>query len=200
MKKLLIILLFTSLILTCTYASPSEVDINGVEFKLPFKYQGGELKDNEYELKDTFSIECIDDNVPTAIGLWATESESSEDITIGYHPVRHFCQYNEYINAYHSHAYFVSGESAYEISWTGKQIDEDIEKLINNTPKSKIDADTFYTVLDKSVDIYKLQKIDKLNQEAEYNYLEAKYQFQSSQQKAPDDTRFKEILTTYHNK
>lgn len=199
MKKIFIILTVGLLIMGCAYASNSHVNINGIDFELPEKYQGGEEKNRGYELDNVFSIRCIDDNPINAIGLWAAEKDFSEDSNIAGHPVRHYFQYNQYVNGNHSHAYFASGESVYEISWTGSQIDRDIEKLIKNTPKSKIDDDAFYGALDKSVDIYKEVKKDQLNKDSEYNYLEAKYNSQVNQQK-PDDTRLKEILLTYYNR
>ena len=199
MKKTIIILTMVLLLAGCAYASNSTVDINGIEFEIPVKYQGGDIKANGYELNNTFSIRCVDNNVVDAIGLWAVEKEFSEDLNIGSHPVRHYCQHNKYVGGNHSHAYFASGDSVYEISWTGKEINSDIEKLIENTPESEIDDDSFYNALDKTVDIYKKLKKDKLNKEGEYNYLEAKYQSQSNQQQA-DDTRFKEILLTYYYK
>ena len=199
MKKIFIILSIGLLIMGCAYASNSHVNINGIDFELPEKYQGGEEKNRGYELDNVFSIRCIDDNPINAIGLWAAEKDFSEDSNIAGHPVRHYCQYNQYVNGNHSHAYFASGESVYEISWTGSQIDADIEKLIKNTPKSKIDDDAFYGALDKSVHIYKELKKDQLNKDSEYNYLEAKYNSQVNQQK-PDDTRLKEILLTYYNR
>jgi len=180
--------------ISCVCAAEN-VDINHVKFQIPEKYCNGELNNDEYKLDNIFSIRCIDDNVPKAIGLWASECESSEDLDIYNHPVRHFCQYNKHVDGNHSHAYFASGESVYEISWKGKEIDRDIEKLIKNTPKSKINEDDFYNVLDKSLDIYKEQKKDKLNQESEYNYLEAKH---SSQPDSDDDARFRQILFTYY--
>lgn len=128
--------------------------------------------------------------------MWATEKDFSEDITINNHPVRHFSQYNKYVGGNLSHAYFASNHSIYEISWTGKEINKDIEKLIENTLESEINDDAFYSALDESVNIYKQQKIDKLNQEAEYNYLEAKYHSQTHQEKS-DDAITKEILFTY---
>ena len=197
MKRIIITLSLMILLLGCCYATDSTVKINGAEFEIPPQYQGGEYNGNEYELDNTFSIRCVDDNVANAIGLWASESEFSEDLNINSHPVRHFCQYNKYVEGNHSHAYFLSGESVYEIAWKGKEINSDIEKLINNTQKSEIDDDAFYDALDISLDIYKEQRKDKLNKEAEYNYLEAKYQTQS-QQDNHGDTRFKQILYTYY--
>lgn len=194
MKKILLILLIATLLIGCVYATDN-IKINDIEFKIPEKYSGGELNDNQYRLDNIFSIRCIKDDIAKAIGLWASESESSEDLKIGNHPVRHFCQYNKYVDGNHSHAYFASGKSVYEISWKGNEIDSDIEKLIKNTPKSKINEDDFYNALDKSLDIYKEQKKDKLNQESEYNYIESKY---SSQKDSPDDTRFRQILFTYY--
>lgn len=197
MKKILIILIASLILLSCAYASTSSIEVNGIEFKLPEKYQGGDLDDDKYELDNVFSIRCIDDDVAGKIGLWAVEKDFSEDLNIDNHPVRHYCQYNRYVSGNHSHAYFASGESVYEISWVGSEIDSDIEKLIKNTPSSNIDEESFYKSLDESVKIYKQEKIEKLNREANYNYLEAKYSSQINHQKT-DDTRFKEILFTYY--
>lgn len=176
-----------------TYA----IDINGVEFDIPSQYQGGEMDDGEYDLDNVFSIRRVDDNVARAIGLWAEEQEFSEDTNIENHPVRHYCQYNPYVRGNHSHAYFVSGKSVYEIAWVGEEITSDIEKLIKNAPESEIDDDAFYSALDESYNIYKQDKIDRLNEDGEYNTLEAKYQ-SKTHQNTPDDTRFKEILYTYY--
>ena len=150
-----------------------------------------------YELDNIFSIRCIDSNVAQSIGLWASECNSSQDLNIDGHPVRHFCQYNKYAHGNHSHAYFASGDSIYEIAWTGKEIDSDIENLIKKTPPSKIDDDAFYDGMDLCLDIYKQQKIDKLNKDSDYNYLEAKYNSQLDQQEQ-GNTRLKEILLTYY--
>lgn len=193
MRKILIMLTLTIFLAGSTYA----IDINGVEFDIPSQYQGGEMDDGEYDLDNVFSIRCVDDNVARAIGLWAEEQEFSEDTNIENHPVRHYCQYNPYVGGNHSHAYFVSGKSVYEIAWTGEEITLDIEKLIKNAPESEIDDYAFYSVLDESYNIYKQDKIDRLNEDGEYNTLEAKYQ-SKTHQNTPDDTRFKEILYTYY--
>ncbi len=198
MKKVFTILVLSILIAGCVYAENNTIKINDVDFKLPDKYLDGDLKENSYRLDNIFSIRCIDNDTAKAIGLWAEENQHSNDLTIGNHPVRHYCQYNKYVNGNHSHAYFASGNSIYEISWVGDNINSDIEKLINDTPSSKINDDDFYDILDKSVEIYKQQKIDKLNQDGEYNYLESKYQSQYPQDSF-DDTRFREILLTYYN-
>lgn len=147
-------------------------------------------------MDNEFSIRCVDDDIIQAMGLWASECESSKDSNIDNHPVRHFCQYHQYVGGDHSYAYFASGQSVYEISWVGDKINSDIKKLIKNTPQSEIDDDAFYNALDKSVDLYKQQRKDKLNQEAEYNYLKSKYS--SSNPKTHDDTRFRQILYTYY--
>ena len=183
MKRILVATLLAALLVGCVYASTQPIEINGASFEIPSKYQGGKLTDNSYSLDNNFSIKCIDDDVCGKIGLWATEKDFSEDMTLKNHPVRHFSQYNKYVGGNHSHAYFASNHSIYEISWTGKEINKDIEKLIENTPESEINDDAFYSALDEAVNIYKQQKIDKLNQEAEYNYLEAKYHSQSHQEK-----------------
>ncbi len=198
MKRIIITSTLILLVMCCAYASDSTVEINGIDFEIPEKYLGGELNDNEYELEDIFSIRCIDDNIPNAIGLWAEEHDYTKDLTIDNHPVRYFYQYNEYVHDNQSHAYFVSEDSVYEITWTGNEITDDIEKLIKNTPSSNIDEDGFYNALDISYELYKADKIEKLNQDAQYNNLEAKYH-SLSKDNNNDDTRFKEILITYYN-
>lgn len=197
MKKIVIILFITLFFLSNAYAGSDNIKINGIDFHLPPKYQGGELYNDEYKLDNIFSIRCIDDNIITSIGLWAEEKELYEDININNHPVRHFSQYNKYVNGNHSHAYFASGNSVYEIAWTGEKINRDIENLIKNTPKSEINDDNFYNALDESYDIYKQQKIDKLNQDAQYNYLEAQYQSKLKQQEYNEE-QINKILYTYY--
>ncbi|MBQ2635633.1 MAG: hypothetical protein IJG09_02880 [Methanobrevibacter sp.] len=199
MKRIIITSTLILLLMCCAYASDSTVEINGIDFEIPDKYFGGELDDNKYELENIFSIRCIDDNVPNAIGLWAEEHDYTQDLTIASHPVRYFYQYNEYVHDNQSHAYFASGDSVYEITWAGNEITDDIEKLIKSTPPSNIDEDSFYSALDISYELYKTDKIEKLNQDAQYNHLEAKYHSLSNHQNSHDNTRFKEILITYYN-
>ena len=198
MKKLLIILSLSILLTGCVYAQNESVKINGISFEIPDRYSGGEIEDNRYILEDNFSIKCIDDNIPKSVGLWASENDYSKDLTIGNHPVRHYCEYNQYVGGNHSHAYFASNNSIYEISWIGKKMPDDIKKIIKNTPASKIGEHEFYFLLDKSVKIYKQEKIDQANRDAEYNYLEARYNSQIKQQDAHDDTQLNRILLTYY--
>lgn len=199
MKKVLIVLTIALLLISGVYSQNNSVKINGIDFEIPSKYLGGELDEEEYELEDIFSIKCIDNETSKQIGLWASEKDFEEELNIANHPIRHYYQYNEYVHGNHSHAYFISGESIYEISWVGEDIDSDIENLIKKTPPSNINDDSFYNALDESIEIYKQEKIDKLNKEGEYNYLEAKLNSQNHQDTS-DDTRFKEILITYMNR
>lgn len=198
MKRFLMVI-FVLLLVGGAYAqNNTTIKINDVAFEIPAKYQGGSKTNDGYRLDNVFSIRCVDGNVPEAIGLWATESDYREDLTISDHPARYFYQYNPHIKGNHSHIYFVSGESLYEISWVGNYIPEDIKNIIENTPKSQIDEDAFYSALDMSVELYKEQKTNQLNQDGEYNYLEAKSQSQYNNQDWTEDTQFKEILLTYY--
>lgn len=197
-KKIFIILIVILFIGGVWAQNDSSITINNVNFKIPLKYQGGELNDNRYELEDGFSIECIDDNLGRHVGLWACESDYEENLTIDKHPVRYYYQYNQYVHNNQSHAYFVSGDSIYEITWTGNEITKEIEDIIKNTPQSQIDANAFNYALDKSIDLYKKERTDRLNQDSEYNYLEAKYKSSHLENEKQDDTHFKEILLTYY--
>ncbi len=197
-KKIFIILIFIIFISGVWAQNDSHITINNVTFEIPSKYQGGELSVNKYKLENEFSIECVDDNLEEHIGLWACESDYEENLTIGKHPVRYYYQYNQYIHNNQSHAYFTSGDSVYEIVWTGNEITKEIEDMIKNTPKSQIDNDAFNYVLDKSIELYKKERTDKLNQDSEYNYLEAKYKSSKPAGEKQDDTPFKKILLTYY--
>ena len=196
MKKIFIILIFV-LVVGCVWAQDtSTIEINGITFEIPSKYQDGKLTDDRYSLENEFSIQCIDGAIPKHIGLWATEKDFVESLTIDNHPVRHYYQYNEFVHDNQSHAYFASNESIYEIKWTGTELTEEIENKIKNTPSSEITEDTFNNILNESIDIYKQEKIDKLNRDGEYNYLEAKYK-QDIQNNDKYDTKLNEILLTY---
>lgn len=196
-KKILIILITLVFISSVWAQNESTVNINGINFEIPPKYQNGEFENNRYRLENQFSIECIDDNIPKHIGLWASEKDYSKDLNIEQHPVRHYFQYNQYIHDNQSHAYFASGTSIYELAWIGNSIPKDIENMIKSTPPSKISDHDFSQKLDNSIKIYKSEKIKKLNDDGEQNYLEAKYhsKIPSDQQ---DDRQFKEILLTYY--
>ena len=197
MKKLLIILSLAILLISCVNAQNNAVEINGIEFKLPEKYLGGELTNDKYEVEDNFSIKCIDGNVENEIGLWACEKDFEENLTIDHHPVRHYCQYNQYLHENQSHAYFTSKNSTYEITWMGEDIDTNIKNIIKNTPKSNINEDTFYNMLDESIDIYKNKRIDMLDNDSEYNYFESKFNTQPHQD-TRDDSKLNEILLTFY--
>ena len=158
MKKILIILIAILIFTSCVHAQDNTtVEINGVIFEIPEKYQGGHTYKNGYSA-DYFHLTCIDENIAKSIG---------------------------------------SGNSIYEISWLGNNITPDIEKLIKDTPPSKINEDKFYSILDESIKTYKIIKSQQDEWDAEYNYLEAKYH--DSLSKNPEDRRTKELLITLLN-
>ena len=198
MKKILIITILLALLAGCVYAQNMTVEINGVNFEIPEKYQNGHAYKNGYT-SDMFHITCIDDNIAKSIGLWASEKDFEENLTISNHPARHYYQYNSYEKDNYSHIYFSSGNSIYEISWIGNNITPDIEELIKNTPPSKISEDEFHSILDESIRTYKILKKQQDNLDGEYNYLEEKYH-ESLSAENPDDTRTKELLITLMNK
>ena len=68
-KKILIILITLVFISSVWAQNESTVNINGINFEIPPKYQNGEFENNRYRLENQFSIECIDDNIPKHIGL-----------------------------------------------------------------------------------------------------------------------------------
>lgn len=198
MKKILIILIAAVILVGCVYAqNNTTVEINGVSFEIPEKYQNGHAYKEGYTA-DTFHIICVDDDLPKQIGLWAREKDYENNLTVSDHPARHYYQYNSYDKDNYSHVYFASGNSIFEISWLGNNITQDIEELIKNTPPSKISGDGFYSMLDESIKTYKIIKSQQDEMDADYNYLEAKYH-ESLSDKNPDDRRTKELLITLIN-
>ncbi len=202
MKKIFMILILSVLLVGFAYADNDTFNINNATFKIPPKYQGGEFQHGSYRLDGNFSIRCVDDDIPKAIGLWAAEQDFQEDISITNHPVRHFYQYDRYFEGNYSHAYFASGKSVYEISWVGEKIDGNIKKLIEDTPPSNISDDDFFGLLNVSFEIYKLEKLKQDEYDAQYNHMEAKYNEQLRQEKIDQlhDNRMKELWITYINK
>ena len=197
MKKILIILIAILILISCVHAQDNTtVEINGVIFEIPEKYQGGHTYKNGYSA-DYFHLTCIDENIAKSIGLWACEKDYEENLTISNHPVKFYYQYNPPSKDNYSHAYFASGNSIYEISWLGNNITPDIEKLIRDTPPSKINENKFYSILDESINTYEIIKSQQDEWDAEYNYLEVKYH--ESLSKNPDDRRTKELLITLMN-
>lgn len=194
-KSLFVIILLLSL--SCAYASDLSVDINGVDFEIPEKYQGGKDLSNGYRFENRFSIYCIDDDLSSHAGFWGSKKEFSQDLKIGNHPVRHYCAYNQYVGGNYSHAYFTSGNSVYEINWMGNNITADIEKLIIKTPDSQINEDEFYNELDDSVGVYKEKRNEQLEDISEYNYNTAKYNPYSHEKQ--EMGKINEILITIMN-
>ncbi len=197
MKKILIILIAILIFTSCVHAQDNTtVEINGVIFEIPEKYQGGHTYKNGYSA-DYFHLTCIDENIAKSIGLWACEKDYEENLTISNHPVKFYYQYNPHSKDNYSHVYFASGNSIYEISWLGNNITPDIEKLIKDATPSKINEDKFYSILDDSIKTYKITKTQQDEWDAENNYFEAKNHEPLS--KNQDDRRTKELLIILMN-
>lgn len=198
MNKKFVFLIIFLIIGSVSAQNNSSIDINGVNFEIPDEYLGGDKITDGYRFENIFSIYCIDEDIPRYVGLWANEKDYAKNLTINNHPVRYYYQYNSYVNDNDSHAYFASGDSIYEISWIGNEINPRIDKIISETPKSNIDYDTFNNILDESIDIYKEQRVTKLNQDAKYNYLETKILENNIENF--DDERTKELMYMLNNK
>lgn len=123
-KKIFLSLLLIALIISigCANAVDSSnwktVKINDVDFKIPPKYQGGDINNDHtnyhYNDLNTFGILCIDDYIASSYGCW--HNFKGKNLTIGSHDVAYFYQYNNFAKHDVSHAYFSSGDSIYCIS------------------------------------------------------------------------------------
>lgn len=90
-KKLFLSLLLIALIISvgCVNAVDSSnwktVKVNDVDFKIPPKYQGGEINtartNYHYNDLNTFGILCVDDYLPSSYGCWY--NFKGKNLTIG---------------------------------------------------------------------------------------------------------------------
>ena len=161
-KKLFLSLLLIALIISmgCANAVDSSnwktVKINDVDFKIPPKYQGGDINNDHmnshYKDLNTFGILCIDDYIASNYGCW--HNLKGKNLTIGSHDVAYFYQYNNFAKHDVSHAYFSSGDSIYCISWGSGEMTDEIEAIIINTPDSSYDTSTFYGILNEAKQEY----------------------------------------------
>lgn len=196
-----ICVLFVFLILVSSFmVTISAVDVNGIDFKIPNKYLGGETKSDGYQLENIFGIFCIDDNLPQRVGFWASESDHNDSLDIDNHPVRYYYSYNQYVSDNMSHAYFSSGNSFYEIFWVGNQITPDIEKLIKDTPDSEIGNDSFNSIVDNAIDTYIKDRDDQLSYDSLYNDYEARSSSKSGYGKTNYDRLREGYITFYNNR
>lgn len=173
MKKILVIFTVAVLLITAVYGSDTtKININGVEFDLSEKYQNGETLNNSYRVEDEFSITDISDNVENQYGFWKSDSDNSSKLTVDGRAVEFTKEL--YKGEYSSHVFFTSGDKIFMIYFKGSEITPEIEKLITNTPKSDINSDTFYNILDDALTVYKKEKVEKLNYDAIFNENEAR--------------------------
>ena len=157
-KKLFLSLLLIALIISvgCVNAVDSSnwktVKVNDVDFKIPPKYQGGEINtartNYHYNDLNTFGILCVDDYLPSSYGCWY--NFKGKNLTIGSHDVAYFHEYNNFAKHNVSHAYFSSGDSIYCISWGSGEMTDEMEEIIINTPDSSYDTATFYGILNEN--------------------------------------------------
>ena len=142
------------------------VKINDVDFKIPPKYQGGDINNNHtnyhYNDLNTFGILCIEDYIASSYGCW--HNFKGKNLTIGSHDVAYFYQYNNFAKHNVSHAYFSSGDSIYCISWGSGEMTDEMEEIIINTPDSSYDTATFYGILNEAKQDYEKEMVN------EYSY------------------------------
>lgn len=171
-KKLFLSLLLIALIISvgCVNAVDSSnwktVKVNDVDFKIPPKYQGGEINtartNYHYNDLNTFGILCVDDYLPSSYGCWY--NFKGKNLTIGSHDVAYFHEYNNFAKHNVSHAYFSSGDSIYCISWGSGEMTDEMEEIIINTPDSSYDTATFYGILNETKQDYEKEMVN------EYSY------------------------------
>lgn len=143
-----------------------EINISGVNFKIPPKYANGNLVGNTYMLETVFdfSIASLNDNssLKEIYGYESTIEELNDlklkevggHDTVILHSYRSVCEHNV------SYVFFAVGKNIFAISFNGDKITPEIEEIIKNTPKSKISKEILYKKLDKAQEDYVQEQMD----------------------------------------
>ncbi|MCQ2964511.1 MAG: hypothetical protein MJ203_02980 [archaeon] len=143
-----------------------EINISGVNFKIPPKYADGKLVGNTYMLETVFdfSIASLNDNssLKEIYGYESTIEELNDlklkevggHDTVILHSYRSVCEHNV------SYVFFAVGKNIFAISFNGDKITPEIEEIIKNTPKSKISKEILYKKLDKAQEDYVQEQMD----------------------------------------
>lgn len=158
-----------------------EVTINGIDFKIPPKYNGGELigEDNNYttymlETVFNFSISALNNQIDL-VEVYGYESTIDElknlslkrigghDVVI-LHSYRSICEHDVI------YLFYGIGDEIYAISYNGTKITPEIKEIIKNTPKSKMTKNELYKKLDDAQASYVEKQIEY---EEAYYYQEA---------------------------
>ncbi|WP_303335090.1 hypothetical protein [Methanobrevibacter sp.] len=133
------------------------VAIEGHSFKIPPKYDGGELKAHSYTIGNwnNFEIACVDSYITSNYGYVASQQLVGDDLTINGHPARYFCSYNKYEKTDLSRIYFPVGKSIYYVSWQSSNLSEDVNEIVASSEPSQISEEIFYEILDQALQDYK---------------------------------------------
>lgn len=159
----------------------NEVTINGIDFKIPPKYNGGELIGDEgnyttYMLETVFnfSISALNNEIDL-VEVYGYESTIDElknlslkhigghDVVI-LHSYRSVCEHDVI------YLFYGIGDEIYAISYNGTKITPEIKEIIKNTPKSNMTKNELYKKLDDAQASYVEKQIEY---EEAYNYQEA---------------------------
>lgn len=185
MKKIVlsitIILIFLILIMglnpvnSCNNVTNSSnwknINISGVNFKLPPEYEGGNytIEDtHDYYMLDTvfdFSIMPLNTNssIKDIYGYESTidELNSFEEETVGNHSVILLHSYRSIVKHNVTYAFFVVNKTMFSLSFNGNNLTANLKEMIKDTPSSKLSKREIYEILDHAQEDY-------LNEQEEY--------------------------------
>ncbi len=191
MKKIILIFLVLALTLPICASADSSVTIDGVDFNIPEAYIGGNMTNNTYivdspytfeimslgeykNLRFNFGYDSLDDEV-----ISVNETSIGDHSVVAIHANKTICDHDVIT------VYFQTGDTIFKISYNGSQITPEIEKIINNTPKSSVPSDVFYNELVVAQEGY-VEDIEK-----EEKTIELEQAFDSAyEKKERDDSRF----------
>ncbi|MDO5848346.1 MAG: hypothetical protein Q4P18_02320 [Methanobrevibacter sp.] len=169
MKKIAFVLIFSLMMITAVSAIDADdwktVKIKGHDFKIPPKYNNGDLKNGKYTIGNwrNFEISCIDNSLPMVYGFADSDDAYMEDMDINGHAVRYFNEYNNAEKANVSKVFFSVGQSVYMISWKSNEFSEDVKDIISSSESSNLTSGQFYDILREALNQYHIQEQNSLN-------------------------------------
>ncbi len=167
MKTILLISLI--LLLIIPMAGAENVTIKGVDFEIPQQYEHGTLKESSYLYQSglTFRILSLDydKNLKINYGDDIVNANSAEYTNIEGHDA--VVIYKTYESRNYTTVYFATGDNIFLVCFNDTYVNDDITKLIGQTPAQTMSTDEFADRLNNALNDYK----DQLAQEeAEIEY------------------------------
>lgn len=157
MKKILLI--FLILLVVIPSAAAENVTIKGVSFEIPHQYEHGTLKESSYVYESglTFRILNLDDsrNLKINFGGDVDGAKSVDQTQIAGHDAVVILK--EHNSKQYTTVYFATGDKIFLICFNDTYVNDDISKVIGNTPQQTMSHDDFASRLNQALGDYEDQ-------------------------------------------